>query len=439
MTDRCHKDPFFQTGLPCLILGLAGIGLSLLCGCHRTAGEGTDSEANLKPMEPVLVRTVTIPKEMASETRTFPVFAKEGQTVKLSFRVPGQLLEFNPILGAKVSEGEVVASLDKRDYELAVERLKKGIDEANAALTAMLTGARPEDVATLEAQVVAATTAKTNAEAQLKRMENLRRDGTASQVQYDLAKTTSDGATAQLETLNKQLEKAKKGARDEEIQAMRAKIAGLEVDLKLAENKLSDTDLKAPFNGVVSQKFFDNFETVAPGIAVLELVDAAGLEATLNVPEEIVLRKDAISKIECEFQGMPGAVYEGSVKEIGQTPRSGGLSYPLTVTLGKKTGGTDGQELIPGMSGTATIFLTGDSATITLPSAALVPEGTGAANSETESAVWLVADGKIQKRAVRVKAFTRDGAVVEDGLSGGETIVSAGARFLHEGEAVRTE
>lgn len=439
MTDRFGRKPRVHKRHLFLVLGAAGLGCAFSIGCQHADTEKSVSETTAS--SPVLVRVLSIPNDRISELRSFPLFVKEGQTAKLSFRVPGQLQEFDPIIGKRVEEGEVIAKLDQRDYILSIERLKQGLVEANAGLSAMKTGARAEDVAALEAQIRAAETAAVNAKTQLKRMENLRADGTASQVQYDAAKTTSDGAEAQLDALKQQLTKAKAGARAEEIEAMEAKIAGLKVDLELAENKLADTELKAPFNGIISQKYFDNYETIAPGIAVLELINTDRLEATLNVPEEIILRRGDIETINCKFPAVPNSVFCGTIKEIGQTTRSGGLSYPLTITIEQVSIPSENEKhavLIPGMSGTAEITLKGNGSTILLPSAALIPssEGTG----QKESAVWIINDQmKLERHPVHITTFTENGVIVEDGLSGGEKIVGAGARFLTEGEEVRVE
>ena len=303
----------------------------------------------------------------------------------------------------------------------------------------MKTGARVEDVAALEAQLRAAETAATNAKTQLNRMESLRRDGTASQVQYDMAETTANGAQAQLDALRQQYTKATTGSRPEEIEAMEAKIAGLKIELNLAQNKLADTELKAPFNGFISQKFFDNYETVAPGIAVLELVNTDRIEATLNVSEEIVLRQNDIESITCSFPSIPGVTFSATVKEIGQTVRQKGLSYPLTIVIQRGDTPQTGSEaeILPGITGTAEVTLRGNSSTIVLPSAALIPSNEEGKN---ESAVWVINDQmKVERHPVHVRTFTEEGAVVEDGLSGGEKIVGAGARFLTDGEEVRLE
>ncbi len=434
MTDRRGREHFYRKQRYLLALGAVGLGTLFSIGCQKT----TAPEA--VPTDPVLVRVLSIPDQRSTETRSFPLFTKEGQSARLSFRVPGQLHEFDPILGKKVSEGEIVARLDPRDYKLAVQRFEQGINEANAGLSAMKTGARAEDVAALEAQLRAAETAATNAKTQLGRMENLLRDGTASQAQYDLAETTANGAQAQLDALRQQYNKATTGSRAEEIEAMEAKIAGLKIELNLAQNKLADTELKAPFNGFISQKFFDNYETVAPGLAVLELVNTDRLEATLNVSEEIVLRQNDIESITCTLPALPGVTFSATVKEIGQTVHQKGLSYPLTIIIQRGDTPETGSEaeILPGMTGTAEITLRGNSSTILLPSAALVPGGGNA--GENESAVWVInSEMRLERHPVHVKTFTEEGAIVEDGLSGGEKIVGAGARFLTEGEEVRTE
>lgn len=430
MTDRLEYWKRPKTRRVLAILPIFFI-LTISFSCaRRPAPEDIPTE---KP--PVLVHTITVPEPLNQESRSYPIFAKESRTAKLSFRVPGQLLEFDPELGKSVAKDEVVARLDPRDYQLAVTRLDQAILEADALLSAMRSGARAEDISALEAQLAGADTAVINAKKQLARMTNLRQDGTASEVQYDLAKTAHDTALAHQETLKTQLEKAKAGARAEEITAMEAKIAGLYVDRTLAQNKFGDTELKAPFNGRISRKFFDNHETVAPGIAVLELVDSDTIEATLSVPEEIVLRKDQIQKIECRFDSIPDAVFVGTVKEIGRSTQAGNLSYPMTVRVdcSKKEANTT---ILPGMVGTASIFLSGGERSFLIPTAALIPD-----ENKSAAAVWTIdpESQTLRRHQVRIASFTEAGAVVESGLSAGETIVGAGARFLEEGRKVRTE
>ncbi|MDO5555006.1 MAG: efflux RND transporter periplasmic adaptor subunit [Planctomycetia bacterium] len=399
-----------------------------LCGCRGP-------EASVPESEDPLVRTLVVGSGLGVEERTFPVFSKESQIARLSFRVPGQLEEICVKVGQEVAEGEVLARLDQRDYLLAIERIEKGLLEANAALKAMKTGARAEDIAALEAQIAAAQSAAEQAEKQFTRMENLRSDGTASEVQYDVAKTGRDMAVANHEALVKQLEKARAGARAEEIEMAEAKIAGLNIDLDLAKNALKDTELTAPFSGTIAEKFRDNHEAVVPGLPVFSLTSPNSIEASLSVPKEIVLRKEDIRKLECEFENGTTNRYPAELKELGQSVQQGNLAYPMTVAVTLSPGKS---EVLPGMAGTLYMELSPGSTEFWVPTSALLP---GEQRDKSErSAVWVVReDNTLEKRAVTTGPLNEKGIRIDAGLSPDDRIVSTGARFLKEGQRVRID
>jgi len=389
---------------------------------------------------PPLVRTLTIPTADKTEQRTFPVLLREGETARLSFRVPGQIQEFNVHVGQSLKTGDVIARLDPVDFELAIKRIESSLAEAHAGLRAMQNGARREDVATLESQLTAATSQWETAEKQFRRMENLKKDGTVSDVQYDLAKSTRDSALSAKESYQSQLEKAKKGSREEEIEMTQAKIAGLEVDLQLAQVALEHTVLKAPFDGIIAEKFSDNHEIVVPGIAVVSLVNPTTFEGELSVPEEIVLRKNEIQRIECVFDKISSDIFPATVKEMGVAAQNGKLAYPLTlnIELPANVNPENQQGVLSGMVGVAYIDLASPGSPQKIPTTAIFSDHN--AESSGESFVFILnQDGTISKRPVKTGVFDEQGVQILDGLNPGDTIVSAGVRFLKDGQKVRTE
>ncbi len=406
------------------------------CAPKKTDSEtknAVSAEAVEKTIRPV--RPFVVPEGATTQVRTFPAFVKGGATAKLSFRVPGRLEAFDATVGRRYEEGEIVAELDKRDFLLAVERVDQALVEANAALKAMQTGARSEDVASLEASLAAATSQYEAAQKQFERIESLKSDGTASEMQFDAAKTARDSALAAKTAAEKTLEKAKSGSRAEEIEATKAKIAGLEIDRKLAQNKLADATLVAPFAGTVSEKFFARHESVAPGVAILTLVDDATFEGELNVSEEIVSRQNDVEKIECSFEALPGKTFPATLKETSTSVQKGNRSYLATISVQA----TPDDGVLLGMVGVAKLTLRDDGETVRIPSAALIPGASG--TTSENSAVWILGDDgtSIERRTVQVGAFDANGVEILDGLKPGETIVGAGARFLTDGQRVRLE
>ena len=87
MTDRRGREPFYRKQRYLLTLGVVGLGVLFCAGCRKTAP--TESV----PTDPILVRVLSIPDKRDTEVRSFPLFTKEGQSARLSFRVPGQLYE----------------------------------------------------------------------------------------------------------------------------------------------------------------------------------------------------------------------------------------------------------------------------------------------------------------------------------------------------------
>jgi len=402
-----------------------------LCSCGRRSAEETTTPTT---QEPRVVGTF-VPTEVADvELRSFPVFVKEGAAAKLAFRTPGKLEEFNAVVGKRFAKDEVVAKLETRDYQLIVDRAQQALLEARAGLKAMETGARTEDEAALEAAVAAAKSQRESAEKQFKRMESLKADGTASEVQYDAAKTAFDVASSAELAAEKALEKGRKGSRAEEIEMMKAKIAGLEIDLQLAQNKLNDTVLKAPFDGIVSEKYVDNYETIIAGVAVLNLVDDSSFEGELSVSEDFVSRQSQVQKVECVFEALPGKVFTATIRQTSTSVQKGNRAYLATLTIDAKP--EDG--VLIGMVGTANVSFKESDAYVTVPVSSLVAnEG----DSKNESAVWIVnEDGtSIERRAVKVGALVDGKAQILDGLKSGERIVAAGAGFLTDGQKIRVQ
>nr|MCR5162579.1 efflux RND transporter periplasmic adaptor subunit [Thermoguttaceae bacterium] len=342
-------------------------------------------------------------------------------------------------IGQKVKKGDVLAKLDPRDFELAVNQVNAGLGEANAALKAMKTGARSEDIEALEAKIEMEKSQLETAEKNEARFAKLIETKSVPQIKYDEIKLMRDKAKAALEADEKLMEKARKGSRDEEIEAMESKIAGLHVMLQKAENALADSVLVAPSDGCVSQKFLENGEIAAPGIPVLVFTDTNSIQVETTIPESVLLEQDRFESFTCEFEAYPGVKFEAKLHELGQALQTGKPGWPLTVEITTD----DAHPVHPGMTATITIGIQSTADALIVPLAALVgtvqTEGEYQAKSEATH-VWVVGeDSTVKARPVRIVGPTEKGMEIQGDLKPNEKIVSAGARFLHEGEKVRVQ
>jgi len=350
---------------------------------------------------------------------------------KLAFRVDGPLVELSGSIGRYVEQGEVIARIDDRDFKVNLNRLVSVKKEAQAHFTAMKAGARGEDLARLEADLAAARARMQNARMDFKRYKALFEEQVIAQAQYDGVKMAFDTASANVESITQQLNKARNGARKEDIRATQARIQRMGLDVEAAENALEDTALRAPFDGYISCRHVENHENVRAGDPVISLLDMSTVEVHTVVPEEFIIRRSAVSGIYCILEAYPDKRFRASIKEIGKKTGDTGQSYPLTVVLSVPPGCV----VEPGMAATVHVAIEQSG---NLEQRLLVPVGAVFADDEGNSCVWLIPPDTMAVTRVRVTTGDLSGntITIQSGLTQGDRIVAAGARFLRDGQTI---
>ena len=102
------------------VLTLAAAGLLVACG----SGDKKDDEVKVRN-----VMTVTPENRQESAVKNFSGVVKENSTVNLSFRTPGQIQSILVKEGAHVKRGQLVATLDPKDYQLQVAAAQTQYDQ----------------------------------------------------------------------------------------------------------------------------------------------------------------------------------------------------------------------------------------------------------------------------------------------------------------------
>ncbi|MBW1804735.1 MAG: biotin/lipoyl-binding protein, partial [Deltaproteobacteria bacterium] len=270
---------FFRT-LPATICLITVTGF-LVASCGKEEEKVTE-----EVVRPVKIMTITSGADVLE--RKYPGKIRATQQVDLAFKVSGPLIELPVEEGKAVKEGELIARIDPRDFETSLKGIKSSLSEANANLKAMKRGARPEDIKLLESEIDAAEAKYLAAEAQYKRYKQLWEKRHVSKADFDRYERNWDVTKAKLEMAKQNLEKGKKGARKEDIEAMQSKIRGLEAQRKGAQDALDDTYLKTPFSGVIAKKYVDNFQDVRAKQAVVSLQDISRVDILVDVPESLM-------------------------------------------------------------------------------------------------------------------------------------------------------
>lgn len=205
-----------------------------------------------------------------------------------------------------------------------------------------------------------------------------------------------------------------------------------------AINALSDTKLYAPFTGFVGDKFVENFEEVKAKQTIITFIDLSVLEVKLFIPENLAVMYRQFESYEIAFEAYPDKLFSATIKEIQKSPEPEG--FPLTLYLDHQNSQDNPYKIAPGMTCKIKINLeeetdSDEAQAILVPLTALIQGVT-----EGDSRVWVLNKEKmvVEARNVVVGGLSsNNSARIIDGLNGGETIVTAGARRLTEGEEVK--
>jgi HlyD family secretion protein len=286
----------------------------------------------------------------------------EATDVRLAPEVGGRILQLTVKEGDRVEPGAVILKLDGRDAELAIDRARAERSQAEAQLKLLKAGSRREDINQAQAQaaaardeLAAARAELSSAEADLERFEKLLQANAGSRKQRDDAATRRDVARERVKAAESRARAAEQaaaslraGARREEVEAARARVDAAAAQVASVEETLSDTTLRSPVGGVVTDKLAEVGEVIAPRTPVVVITDLAHAWADVFVPEPVVprirLNQTATVFTDAGGSGLPGSVSfispkaEFTPRNVQTAEERSKLVYRVRISVDNKDG-----------------------------------------------------------------------------------------------------
>lgn len=249
-------------------------------------------------------------------------------------------------------------------------------------------------------------------------------------LQVDADRSAYAEARSQLQRMQRLL--AHEAVSRQEAEAAQTRYAQALSAYENSKDMLQETRLRAPFAGVIEDKYVDNFERVQAGQSILRLVDPRTTTVRFTLPESSLSQlRDTSVRFTVEFDNYRGVRFPAVLKDYAKTS-SDASGFPVSLTL---TGvDTARYSISPGMSCTITMQ-TADP----VPDAVSLPVSAIYAPAEGGTYVWVVrSDGRVERRAVTLgELFGRNRVVIDSGVAPGDRVVTAGVYQLQPGEEVR--
>jgi RND family efflux transporter MFP subunit len=291
----------------------------------------------------------------------------------LSFTVPGRLLTRPVRVGDHVQAGALLARIDGRGYDHGARAAEATARQAEAQLALQ--------------------------ERDRLRLETLEQQKAVSRDQLERLGSAVDAARA---------------GRD-----------AAEVQQREAQRNLRETELRAPFAGVVVAVLLEPGEFAGPGHPVLVLSGDGGLEVEVEVPGRVTERLSTGDSASVRFPLDAEGSAVGNVVSVSVSAAGPGRLFPVLLTFAR--------DAVPGVH-------PGSAAEIEFalraPVELMVPASAIVAPSGVDAAVFKLVDGSVERVPVELGALYDDHVAVRGALAKDEQVVVAGYTGLVPGEQV---
>jgi RND family efflux transporter MFP subunit len=397
----------------CLILSVV-MAAAFTVGCSKTQSASVLGDA----AHPTPVHFYTVAEETARRRiqAVGSLFAFEESV--LSSQVEGRVAEVLADVGDNVKDGQALITIDPQELQFEVDRQRGLVTQVRAQL-----GIGPNDPPPTDPQKIASVQ---RAEADLFDADH--KYGRAQQMYKDklISQQQLDEAASRFQST-----KATYTVALQEVDRLKALLVSSEASEKLAEKKLADAAIRAPFPGAIKTRNVHPGEYLRVQSPVMVLVRTDRLRARLAVPERWAgWVKDGVT-VDLHVEAFPGETFQGKISRINPSVAQDSRTFEAEALLANPDG-----RLKPGFFLQASIPSEKEEKTIFLPERA-VNYRYGVYK------VFLVNGNHVSEHQIKPAGQTEDEHgrrfEVAEGLKPGDRVAVAISGDLHEGSIVREQ
>lgn len=339
-------------------------------------------------------------------------------------KVSGILEEIEVEQGDGVKTDQVIAVVEREEREAKLQESRAALDVLKAGWVQMETGARPEEIAQAE-ELVRQTEARwRNSLENYTRLKTLKQRDFISQQRLDEAMLQVTISEAEHNSAKEKLTLMRKGARQEDRDALLAQIRKAEATVRLAEINLKNATIRAPINGIISKRFLDQGAFVTTTAPLIRIVAMDVVKVAVPVVEGELAQIRPGSHAEIRVDTYPDELFRGSVVRISPTVDAQTRTADVEIQVGNHD-----HRLKPGMFARASLIVQRRDGVLLLSKDSLLRE-------KGASRVFVHDNGKASLKEIMLGLEGEQYIEVLKGLQEGDEVIVAGHYELTDGMPV---
>jgi RND family efflux transporter MFP subunit len=384
-----------------MMKGLVGM-IAVSCAAGLSACNGGESEP-ARAQTPIAVTVAAVVAIDTSERLEAGGIVAAQESASLSSRIVATIAGIHVRAGDRVRAGDVLVTLDAREVAEHASQTRASAVAAEKALVQ----ARMEHAA---------------AEAEHRLATAWQRRIAALHARHSATDQERDEADARLSTAAARVSGAQAG-----IEGAEAHVASARAAVAAGVATESYTTVRAPFDGLVTERVIDPGNLAAPGVALLRIESDGARQVVVRVDEAraaYVHPSDRVAVVIDALDHPPAGDtgVEGIVAEVARAIGADQRAFTVKVTVPRTVSARSG-------SFARVVFRGAPRRALVVPPGAIQRHG-------QVSSVYVVQDGVARLRLIQVGAELSDGVEVLAGLDAGESIVTSPLTRLEDGAGV---
>lgn len=357
--------------------------------------------------------------------------------IEVASKVIGKVAWIGVEKGDHVQKGQVLVRLEDDEYKAQSLQARGQLATLQARLAELLAGSRPQEIARAGADLESARADLVNARITLERTRKLVSGSVLARQALDDAQARYDAQAARVASLERTYELARIGPRREEIDAARGAVEQARGLVDFAQTQLDNTVIRAPVAGTILERNVEQGEFVTTGFVgdrgakgyVVSLADLRDLQVELDISQTDFAKLSPRQKGIVTTDAFPDRKYQGFIEEVSPEANR----QKATVQVKVKILDPDSY-LRPEMNASVAFLSAAPAVTSNAPRkpSIVIPS-----SAVRDGAVFVVVDGRAVRRSVKVGPALAEGVKIEDGLIGGEDLVTNPPAGLKDGARVR--
>jgi multidrug resistance efflux pump len=299
----------------CAVFGLT----SLVLAGYAFSRSGAGESAKLPPSGSPGASSGTVSQagEVVLESDGYIIAAHQ---IQVSPKVGGMVMKLNVEAGMRVKVDEVIAEIEKVEYETDRDRIQGLLNAAIQRYEELRTGYRKEEIAQARAEMQEAEATLEQAKRDYERNTGLRQD-VVSRKDFEMSKRDYEAADRRLTQKRLAYQLMVDGPRKEKTEAARHEVEQYRADLEKAKWRFENCEVKAPISGTILKTYAEKGNIVnqlALNLqgSICDMANLADLEVELKVQERDVPKVFKGQLCRVRSKAFPDRVYNGVVSRL---------------------------------------------------------------------------------------------------------------------------